>query len=110
MLHKTVSARGTVSAEEEFFQDHFPDFPVLPGVLMLEILRRSALQEAPPDSWRISEIRNVKYSNFLKPGEQWEAQLQVSEENRKMDCRGKLLKEGQPVCSAQFTLRHEGKD
>jgi len=63
-----------VSLAEEYLADHFPDFPVLPGVMMLE----SAVQAA---GWLLhhrtnfsrsmavlKEARNVKFGHFVAPG------------------------------------------
>jgi 3-hydroxyacyl-[acyl-carrier-protein] dehydratase len=63
-----------VSLAEEYLADHFPTFPVLPGVMMLEALTQAA-------SWLLyrrsnfaksiavlKEARNVKYGNFVAPG------------------------------------------
>ena len=63
-----------VSLAEEYLADHFPTFPVLPGVLMLE----SAIQAA---TWLnhhrtgfaksiavLKEAKNVKYGTFVAPG------------------------------------------
>ena len=37
---KRIRARGRIAEDAAFFQDHFPDFPILPGVLALEIFRK----------------------------------------------------------------------
>ena len=37
-----IAACGRIPKESEFFKDHFPGFPVLPGVLALEMLKQTA--------------------------------------------------------------------
>src|SRR5215216_3386484 len=63
-----------VSLSEEYLADHFPTFPVLPGVMMLEALtqaatwllhRRSSFGKSMAV---LKEARNVKYGNFVAPG------------------------------------------
>ena len=63
-----------VSLAEEYLADHFPTFPVLPGVMMLEALtqaagwllhRRSSFSKTMAV---LKEARNVKYGNFVAPG------------------------------------------
>jgi 3-hydroxyacyl-[acyl-carrier-protein] dehydratase len=63
-----------VSLAEEYLADHFPTFPVLPGVMMLEALtqaaawllhRRSGFEKSMAV---LKEARNVKYGNFVTPG------------------------------------------
>ena len=63
-----------VSLAEEYLADHFPTFPVLPGVLMLEALVESAawlVRDAQDFAHTIilmSEAKNVTYKSFVKPG------------------------------------------
>jgi len=64
-----------VSSAEEYLQDHFPTFPVLPGVMMLEALVQAGrlLVEALPDHADdrplvLGRVRALKYGAFAKPG------------------------------------------
>lgn len=63
-----------VSLAEEYLADHFPTFPVLPGVLMLEAVVQAAgwlLHHRTHFSRSMAvlkEARNVKYGNFVAPG------------------------------------------
>jgi len=76
-----VLARGRIPADLELFKDHFPDFPVLPGVLTIEILKRTIAPE--PEKARILRLNAVRFQNFLKPGDEWQAQSErVSAESR----------------------------
>lgn len=71
---KSITAIKTVSLAEEYLADHFPRFPVLPGVFMLEAMTQAA-------AWTIRlgedfahaivvlrSARNVKYGDFVEPG------------------------------------------
>ncbi len=68
---ETVKA---LSLAEEYLGDHFPAFPVLPGVLMLEALAQSAAWLVRlGQNWSRSIVvlktaRNVRYSSFVRPG------------------------------------------
>ncbi len=63
-----------VSLAEEYLADHFPTFPVLPGVMMLEAVTQAAgwlLHHRTGFSRAICvlrEARNVKYGQFVAPG------------------------------------------
>jgi len=63
-----------VSLAEEYLADHFPTFPVLPGVMMLEALTQAAAwlmhhRERFGKSMAVlKEARNVKYGTFVAPG------------------------------------------
>lgn len=72
---------------------------------MIEILRQTA-ERYFQKPLRISALKNVKYSNFLRPGDQWESRMELTAEDEDLShWKGRLLKEGRPVCSAQLTLR-----
>jgi len=64
-----------VSLAEEYLADHFPTFPVLPGVMMVEAAVQAAawLMHYRTDFSRsmavLKEARNVKYGRFVAPGE-----------------------------------------
>ncbi len=108
---KGIAVSGQVPEEAEFFQDHFPDFPVLPGVLALEILRLTAenyLKTAAGADLKavFEKVEAVKFSSYFKPGDKWESQLAFAGEiDGKTLWSGKLLKDGKPACSARFKLK-----
>ncbi len=55
---KRVVAIKNVTINEQFFQGHFPDYPIMPGVLVVEAMAQAGaiiMMEAIPDhrrSWR----------------------------------------------------------
>lgn len=53
---KSIVAIKNVSINESFFNGHFPHFPVMPGVLIVEALAQSAALFSFIDSDRIGEI------------------------------------------------------
>jgi len=69
-----IVAVKAVSLAEEYLADHFPTFPVLPGVLMLEALVESAAwlvrdaQDFTSSLVLLHNARNVTYKSFVKPG------------------------------------------
>jgi 3-hydroxyacyl-[acyl-carrier-protein] dehydratase len=69
-----IVASKFVSLAEEYLADHFPTFPVLPGVMMLEaatqaagwlLHRRTGFTKSMAV---LKEARNVRYGNFAAPG------------------------------------------
>ena len=63
-----------VSLAEEYLADHFPTFPVLPGVMMVEAAVQAAgwLMHHRTNFGKsmavLKEARNVKYGQFVAPG------------------------------------------
>src|SRR5687767_1758307 len=70
-----IEAIKNLSLSEEYLADHFPLFPVMPGVLMLEAMTQCAawLVRASEDFAHsivtLAEARAVKYADFVRPGE-----------------------------------------
>lgn len=126
-----IAAAGHIPKESEFFKDHFPDFPILPGVLALEMLKQTAecylraeahqvprplaVPEQPVPAragdeshgrhFFLKQIRATRFSIYLKPGDKWESQLElVSEANGETHWNARLLHKGQTAVTAQLTL------
>lgn len=94
----SLTAIKNVALSEEYMADHFPEFPVLPGVFMLEAATQAGawllrLSENFAHSIiSLKEARNVKYADFVQPGQTLEVTVSVV----KMDDRLATLKmEGQ---------------
>jgi len=97
---------------EEYLADHFPKFPVMPGVLMLEVL-----VEAAAWLWRASsnyehsvivlrDVRNVKYGNFMQPGRRMDVGVEVVKvEGDKASFKGRGVNDsGEMTVAAAFGL------
>jgi 3-hydroxyacyl-[acyl-carrier-protein] dehydratase len=71
-----VKAVKRLRPDEEYLQDHFPRFPVMPGVLMLEAMYQAAAwlvrqSEGFAHSMVVlKEARNIKYTDFVTPGKE----------------------------------------
>jgi 3-hydroxyacyl-[acyl-carrier-protein] dehydratase len=71
---KSITAIKTLSLSEEYLADHFPRFPVMPGVLMLEAMTQAAawtIRIAEDFAHSVVVLRsakNVKYGDFVEPG------------------------------------------
>jgi 3-hydroxyacyl-[acyl-carrier-protein] dehydratase len=69
-----ITAIKALSMAEEYLADHFPGFPVMPGVLMLEAMTQASawLVRASEDFAHsivvLRQAANVKYGQFVEPG------------------------------------------
>src|SRR3954447_10697765 len=81
--NEELSAVKNVAMSEEYLGDHFPEFPVLPGVFMLEAATQAGawllrLSENFAHSIiSLKEARNVKYADFVAPGQQLEVTVSI---------------------------------
>lgn len=72
---ESIATLKNVSLAEEYLQDHFPGFSVLPGVMMVEAMVQSCawLSRITDDfafsTLLLKQARAVKFNNFLKPGQ-----------------------------------------
>jgi 3-hydroxyacyl-[acyl-carrier-protein] dehydratase len=105
-----IEASGTIPVDLELYQDHFPDYPVLPGVLALEILIRSAqlycrkVQGGYVD-FRIQRVTSVKFTRFLKPGDEWMSHLRLLRESGpRMLWKAELKQDGKRAVSAEIDV------
>jgi 3-hydroxyacyl-[acyl-carrier-protein] dehydratase len=110
---KQIKAVKNVSLSEEYLADHFPTFPVLPGVLLLEGLIESAswlvrqTENFAHSMILLEQARNVKYKSFLAPGCQIEytAEAKAIEENVS-SFAGFGISQGERIVEARFALKH----
>ena len=110
---KEIKAVKNVCLSEEYLADHFPVFPVLPGVLLLRGMIESAswlVREAENFAHSmllLKQARNVKYRSFLAPGGQIEYTVQAKTvEENVSSFTGFGQSEGQRIVEARFSLRH----
>jgi 3-hydroxyacyl-[acyl-carrier-protein] dehydratase len=70
-----IRAVKSLTMSEEYLADHFPNFPVMPGVLMLEAMTQAAAwlvrlsEDFAHSLVTLKQAANVKYSQFVEPGQ-----------------------------------------
>jgi 3-hydroxyacyl-[acyl-carrier-protein] dehydratase len=110
---KRIVATKNLSLAEEYLADHFPAYPVLPGVMMLEVAIQTAawLVRVETDFRKnlilLREAQNVRYGNFVRPGGQLvmtvEA-LEIGPSESRFKAVG--LCDGQQSIQAKLVLEH----
>jgi 3-hydroxyacyl-[acyl-carrier-protein] dehydratase len=108
---QSLRAVKNLTLGEEYLADHFPTFPVMPGVLMLQALvEAGSWLLRVTDDFRHSvtvlrEVRNIKYGNFLEPGKQLELSVEMGERKDGLaTLKGKGESQGQLTVSAKLVL------
>ncbi len=110
-------ATRTLDASEDYLADHFPRFPVMPGVMMLEALYQAAMwmvrtgENFESPHVFLVEAKTVKFGDFLCPGET----LQVKAEKFKEDgmfvtVKAQAMKGDKVTVSARLVLQRTSSD
>src|SRR2546429_5525646 len=106
-----IRAAKNLTLGEEYLADHFPGFPVMPGVLMLQALvEAGAWLLRVTEDFRHSvivlrEAKNVKYGTFMEPGRQMAITVDLVEQDTTLaSFKGRAEVEGNPTATARLTL------
>ena len=110
-----VVAIKALAFNEEFFRDHFPGKPVLPGAMILEGFVQAgrhclAEREGWHDRWTLHEVGGMRFNRFAVPGEvlKLEAEFDKSDnsagEKDALWFKGKASVDGTGVCRLRFAL------
>lgn len=109
--HQSISGVKNLSLAEEYLADHFPGFPVMPGVLMLEALVQAGgwlIRESEafaPSTILLKEARALKFNSFVTPGKTLSVQLTVRKHaGSTWEFQGSGTIDGASAVSARLTL------
>lgn len=106
-----LRALKNVTANEPFFQGHFPDNPVMPGVLITEALAQAGAilayikaKSSPRDYiFYLAGIDNAKFKQMVLPGDQLELEVNiVGNKGNFWKIHGDAKVDGKLVCSVDI--------
>jgi 3-hydroxyacyl-[acyl-carrier-protein] dehydratase len=99
----------SVSMGEPYFQGHFPDYPVMPGVLIVEALAQvGAVAILCADEFKgklalFAGIDNVRFKRQVKPGETLRLEVELSQIRRSIGTgSGTASVDGELACRGEF--------
>jgi 3-hydroxyacyl-[acyl-carrier-protein] dehydratase len=105
---ESVVAARVVPPDEDYFQDHFPGFPVVPGVLLTETMGQAAAkcldaERRPRGKAMLARILSASFRQWVRPGEELKLSATiVSNEERfaTAECRAEVA--GRTVAQAKL--------
>lgn len=108
---KRVVGIKNVSINEPFFQGHFPEYPVMPGVLILEALAQVgaiAVLDIEENKGKIGFLAGVDKCRFKRqvvPGDQLELVVEITRMKGPIGKgKGTATVNGELACSAEITF------
>jgi 3-hydroxyacyl-[acyl-carrier-protein] dehydratase len=105
-----IVAIKNVTINEPYFQGHFPSYPIMPGVLMVEAMAQAGgallLTEVPDRNDKLMVFTGIDEARFrapVIPGDQVRIEVQVLKWSRRgATMRGNAFVEGKLVCEAEI--------
>lgn len=98
-----------VSANEPFFQGHFPEYPVMPGVLIVEAIAQVgavtllSLEEYTGQMALFAGINNVRFKRQVKPGDTLKLEVVLGQLRRNIGTgTGIATVDGVIACKGEF--------
>ena len=103
-------AKYTIKEDEFFTRGHFPGNPIVPGVILCEIMAQSCAilvkDEIPGHITLYAGLNEVRFKNSVRPGNTCEVTARIDERKgqlffctAKLEVNGKLCCKGKPIFS-----------
>ncbi|MCX8043170.1 MAG: beta-hydroxyacyl-ACP dehydratase [Desulfobacterota bacterium] len=107
---KHITGIKNVTMSENFLQDHFPGFPVMPGMLQLEAVAQLASWLAFATSKGINKaallsVASIKFKEFIVPGDQMLIQVALTQQDENGMVCNATIRVGETVKTEIRTIR-----
>lgn len=110
---KSIRCIKNVTINEPFFQGHFPEFPIMPGVLIIEAMAQATgllgfrtMGEEPESDmlYILAGVDKVKFRKQVVPGDQLELRAELVKQKGKIwKFDAQALVDGKRTASAEIT-------
>jgi 3-hydroxyacyl-[acyl-carrier-protein] dehydratase len=108
---RTISSEATVPSAHSIFEGHFPGYPLMPGVLLIESMAQTSgwLVVAANRFARmpfLAAVKEAKLRTFVLPGQTLQVTAKLVHEGSGYAVTDAKIKcEGKSICDATITLR-----
>jgi len=107
---KTIVALKNVTCNEQFFQGHFPEWKIMPGVLIIEAMAQAGailLFSSIPQPERkfvvLSKVDKAKFKRMVVPGDQLRLDIEwTRQKGRICQMKGKAFVDGEIAAEAEI--------
>lgn len=94
-------------AEQQVFSGHFPGYPLVPGVFLLETARIVS-ERIAGKKLRLTGIENAKFTREVRPGDTVETAVTLREEGGHWSCRATARTKDGPAARIRLRLVETG--
>lgn len=108
---KRVAGLKNVTANEPYFQGHFPDYPVMPGVLIVEALAQVGaigvlgMEENKGKIGFLAGLDKCRFKQQVKPGDQLQLEVEITRIKGPIGKgKGVATVNGKLACEAEITF------
>ena len=115
-----INYEGSYSQDDSYFKGHFVDFPIMPGVLVVEgiaqtgtiLLRKKIGSNHKQKHLLAYQVKNAKFYSLIFPGDKIKYQVQFLGlfDNKIANFTGQALVGGKKKCEVEFTIAIVDKD
>ena len=111
LADRKISSEATIPTESTIFEGHFPGYPLMPGVLLIEAMAQTAgwLVVAVNRFERmpfLASVKEAKLRTFARPGERLSIDAYLAHDGSGYAVtEAKVSVDGKVICDATLTLR-----
>jgi 3-hydroxyacyl-[acyl-carrier-protein] dehydratase len=111
LKQRTIKVEAQVPVESTVFEGHFPGYPLMPGVLLIESMAQTS-------GWLIiglmrfermpflAAVKEAKLRTFIRPGAKLEISAAIEHEGSGYAItKAAIAQDGKAVCDAEITFR-----
>jgi 3-hydroxyacyl-[acyl-carrier-protein] dehydratase len=111
LVDRAISSEAVVPTESSIFEGHFPGYPLMPGVLLIEAMAQTSgwLIVAMNGFKRmpfLAAVKDAKLRTFVTPGQKLSIEARMDHDGSGFAItKAKISCEGASICDATLTLR-----